>query len=123
MIITLTLLNLLPFVKQASIGWLLEWKSLYIEFTKVVTLDGALIGWPWINDTFSWVQPTSYAIFALKLVGLREHARIKEAEALLFDRMCPGADGILVITSSLIVQLIHRFQRLRSPYLLYKMFR
>jgi hypothetical protein len=90
LIITLTRLNLLPDVQQASIEWLLKWKSRYVETTEIVTLDGSLIGWPWISDTFSWVQPTSYAVFALKLVGLREHARVKEAETLLFDRMCPG---------------------------------
>jgi hypothetical protein len=90
LIIALSRLNLLPDVRRASIDWLLEWKSQYIESTEVVTLDGSLIGWPWISDTFSWVQPTSYAVFALKLVGLREHARVKEAEALLFDRVCPG---------------------------------
>jgi hypothetical protein len=90
LIITLSRLNLLPELRQASIDWLLEWKSQYIESTEVVTLDGSLIGWPWISDTFSWVQPTSYAIFALKLAGFREHARVREAEALLFDRMCPG---------------------------------
>lgn len=90
LIITLSRLNLLPIVREASINWLLEWKSQYVETGEVVTLDGSLIGWPWISDTFSWVQPTSYAIFALKLAGLREHGRVKEAEALLFDRMCQG---------------------------------
>jgi len=90
LIIALSRLDLLPEVRLASIDWLLEWKSQYIETTEVVTLDGTLIGWPWISDTFSWVQPTSYAIFALKLAGLREHERVKEAEALLFDRMCRG---------------------------------
>ena len=88
LIITLSRLDLLPDLRRSSINWLLEWKSQYVETTEVVTLNGKLIGWPWISDTFSWVQPTSYAVFALKLVGLREHARVKEAERLLFDRMC-----------------------------------
>lgn len=90
LIIALSRLDLLPEVRQASIAWLLEWKSQYVESTEVVTLDGTLIGWPWISDTFSWVQPTSYAVFALKLAGLKRHERVKEAEALLFDRMCSG---------------------------------
>lgn len=89
LIIMLSRLNLLMDVRQASINWLLEWKSQYVETSEVVTLDGSLIGWPWISDTFSWVQPTSFAIFALKLVGLKGHERVKEAEALLFDRICP----------------------------------
>lgn len=90
LIITLYRLNMMQGLRQASTEWLLEWKSQYVETSEVVTLDGTLLGWPWISDTFSWIQPTSYAIFALKLVGLQEHARVKEAEALLFDRICPG---------------------------------
>ena len=66
LIITLSRLNLLSDLQQVSIDWLLEWKSQYIETTEVVTLDGTLIGWPWISDTFSWVQPTSYAIKYLR---------------------------------------------------------
>jgi len=88
LIIALTHLKKLPDVRQSSIDWLLAWKSNYIESNEEVTLNGSLIGWPWISDTFSWVQPTCYAIFALKLVGMGTHARVKEAEALLFDRMC-----------------------------------
>lgn len=88
LIITLTHLNQMPNILQSSISWLLAWKSNYIETGEEVTLNGSLIGWPWISDTFSWVQPTSYAIFALKLVGMKDHERVKEAEALLFDRMC-----------------------------------
>lgn len=88
LIITLSRLNQLPETRQSSIKWLLTWQSNYVETSEVVMLDGDLIGWPWISDTFSWVQPTSYATLALKLSDLKSHKRVKDAEALLFDRMC-----------------------------------
>lgn len=54
-------------------------------------LDGRLRGWAWVDSTFSWVEPTSYALLALKSAGQHKHERIQEAERLLLDRVC--ADG------------------------------
>ena len=88
LLMTLTRLNELPVVRQSSIDWLVEWKSKTGDASAVVLLNGNLVGWSWISDTFSWVQPTSYAVLALKLAGLKTHQRVKEAEELLFDRMC-----------------------------------
>jgi len=91
LVIALSRLNQFPEIKQASVDWLLTWKSRYVDTSYITGLNGNLIGWSWISDTFSWVEPTSYAVFALKLVGQGKHARVKEAETLLFDRMCqPG---------------------------------
>jgi hypothetical protein len=58
----------------------------------VVELDGALVGWPWSVDTFSWVEPTAYALLALKAVEPRSAdavVRIGEGERVLLDRVCP----------------------------------
>jgi hypothetical protein len=88
LIITLIRLDQLPDVRTSSINWLLEWKSLTFEDTDFVQLDPSLVGWPWISDTFSWVQPTSYGALALKLSGLKTHERVKQAESLLLDRKC-----------------------------------
>jgi len=55
--------------------------------------DSELKGWPWSPDTFSWVEPTAYALIALKMLRSelpRELAedRIGEGERMIFDRMC-----------------------------------
>ena len=42
-----------------------------------------------MQGTFSWVEPTSYALIALKASGINTHTRIREAEQLLLDRACP----------------------------------
>jgi hypothetical protein len=41
-----------------------------------------------MSETFSWVEPTSYALLAIKLCGRRNHPRVAEAERLLLDRAC-----------------------------------
>jgi hypothetical protein len=61
---------------------------------EVIELDADLTGWPWLPDTFSWVEPTAYALIALK--SLRDRlpprtvARIDEGERMILDRTCPG---------------------------------
>jgi squalene cyclase len=57
-----------------------------------VRLDPDLRGWPWTANEFSWVEPTSYALLALKKVArTREGVAdiVAEAEAMLYDRACP----------------------------------
>lgn len=89
LVITLTHLNQLSETRKSSINWLLEWKSKQVEpDPDLVKVNSNLLGWPWISDTFSWVQPTSWAVLALKLAGLGAHPRIKEAETLILDRTC-----------------------------------
>jgi hypothetical protein len=56
-----------------------------------VELDASLIGWPWVAGTFSWVEPTAYAMLALRAVrppSEAARARLTEGEALLGDRVC-----------------------------------
>ncbi|MBI5684799.1 MAG: terpene cyclase/mutase family protein [Verrucomicrobia bacterium] len=75
-------------LQEKAVKWLLAWKGERVEPKKEITLDGALQGWPWATGTFSWVEPTSYALFALKLAGHGRHPRVVEAERLLLDRVC-----------------------------------
>jgi hypothetical protein len=62
---------------------------------KPVILNEELIGWPWMAGTFSWVEPTSYFLIALKrirrqLVGTNVDERIRQGESMIYDRMCDG---------------------------------
>ncbi len=62
----------------------------------VVKQDHRLRGWSWTKGTSSWVEPTAYALLALRgasgsfpsshLVGRRQEL----GEAMLCNRMCPG---------------------------------
>ncbi len=49
-------------------------------------IDLNLIGWPWAEKNFSWVEPTSWACLALRFLGLGEHPRVVEGTRMLVDR-------------------------------------
>jgi len=73
--------------------WWARLMSLFLRPSETVELDRDLIGWPWVGDTFSWVEPTCYALFALARLGsalppARATSRIEEAERMLLDRQC-----------------------------------
>ncbi len=61
----------------------------------IVKLNPLLKGWSWTSGTFSWVEPTAYALVALKKLKSRLDqnqviARVSEAERMVYDRMCVG---------------------------------
>jgi hypothetical protein len=63
--------------------------------SNVNTLNKDLIGWSWLPNSFSWVEPTSYALTALKkvrssLTEKQTDERIRQGEAMIYDRMCKG---------------------------------
>ena len=58
-------------------------------------LNKDLIGWSWVPNSFSWVEPTSYALIALKklrarLAGTNVDERIRQGDAMIYDRVCNG---------------------------------
>lgn len=69
-------------------------KGLAFEPSEEVRQDNRLQAWPWVDDTFSWVEPTAWCLLALKKwaaqAGAAAAARIEEAERLLADRVCAG---------------------------------
>jgi hypothetical protein len=60
-----------------------------------VQLNPDLKGWSWTSGTFSWVEPTSYALIAIKklkphLQGTDAEERIHQGELMIYDRICEG---------------------------------
>lgn len=56
-------------------------------------LDPELVGWPWHDGSFSWVEPTSVSLLALKRTRavLADHFptdRVEQGVLLLYDRQC-----------------------------------
>jgi uncharacterized protein (DUF362 family) len=49
-------------------------------------IDERLIGWPWAEGNFSWVEPTAWACLALRCVGQSRHPRVEEGLRMLLDR-------------------------------------
>ena len=63
--------------------------------SNVVSHDDSYRGWGWTPRTSSWVEPTSFALMALREADpqhLPKNAAQRRALAfsLLYDRMCPG---------------------------------
>src|SRR5688572_28331508 len=67
----------------------------FVSPSNAVALNPDLKGWPWIARTVSWVEPTSYALIALKqmrayVAASNLEARIQQGEMMIYDRMCKG---------------------------------
>jgi hypothetical protein len=64
---------------------------------KINDLDNTIAGWPWMTGNFSWVEPTSMAVLALR-AGARAvpslrgaiSERLDDGERLLVDRAVPS---------------------------------
>lgn len=51
--------------------------------------DTLLKGWPWVEDTHSWVEPTATCVMALRVAGYGQHDRVHEAIRMVLDRQLP----------------------------------
>jgi hypothetical protein len=90
--ITLTHLQQNETLRDQTIAWMLAWQGSSGDPDPygAIILNPELIGWSWISNTFSWVEPTCYGLLALKQAGIRQHERITQAEIMLLDRTCVG---------------------------------
>jgi uncharacterized protein (DUF362 family) len=61
------------------------------EAKEIHDIDIMLVGWPWAENNFSWVEPTAWACLALRKAGHNGHPRVEEGLRLLLDRA--HADG------------------------------
>ena len=77
-----------------AVAWLLKVAGHPVqrsdEDQKVFGHDTTLTGWPWVEGTHSWVEPTAISLLALRRAGKADDARCREAVKLLFDRQLPG---------------------------------
>jgi uncharacterized protein (DUF362 family) len=74
----------------ASAGFLLGLEGRVIkadpEVADMVDIDMGLVGWPWAEGTFSWVEPTAWACLALSAIGQGSQPRVQQGRKLLLDR-------------------------------------
>jgi len=57
--------------------------------TPVVGHDTTLVGWPWVEGTHTWLEPTAMFLLALKASGYGANSRAREAVKVLLDRQLP----------------------------------
>jgi hypothetical protein len=78
---------------SSLVASLLAVKGVALPPSRALRQDDRLQGWPWSPGTFSWVEPTAWAIMAVRRwhrvrPSLDAAARVSEAERLLLDRAC-----------------------------------
>lgn len=72
-----------------GVTWLLTVAGNPLARMKEMGHDMSLVGWPWVEGTHSWMEPTAINVLALKANGERQHPRVREGVRLLFDRLLP----------------------------------
>lgn len=60
-----------------------------IPKTGEVSHDTTIVGWPWVEGTHSWLEPTAVCYLALRATGMQAHPRGPEAVRLMVDRLLP----------------------------------
>ena len=79
--------------RERATRWLLDQEGVAIPnlamCERTVGHDTAIVGWPWVANTHSWVEPTAVAILALRREGQAEHPRVREGLRLIRDRAIP----------------------------------
>ena len=76
---------------EKAVDWLLHSSGKPIAPNPTVYgHDTTLRGWSWVENSHSWVEPTAYAILALRAAENAEHRRVREGVQMIFDRAIPS---------------------------------
>ncbi|MEK7757853.1 MAG: hypothetical protein AAB385_11645, partial [Planctomycetota bacterium] len=76
---------------EKAVDWLLHSSGKPIAPNPTVYgHDTTLRGWSWVENTHAWVEPTAYAILALRGAGKGEHPRVREGIQMVLDRAIPN---------------------------------
>jgi hypothetical protein len=72
-----------------AVAWILSQHGRTFASPSEMGHDARLDGWPWVDGTHPWVEPTALNLLALKATGHRQDPRCREAVAMLVDRLLP----------------------------------
>jgi hypothetical protein len=73
-----------------ALAWLLMNRGEAVEQSGYFGHNTQLVGWAYAEQTHSWVEPTAFAVLALKTVGKGSVPAAREGVAVLIDRQLPG---------------------------------
>jgi hypothetical protein len=80
------------FEREAAAGlkWILEARGETLPRAPQFGHDTEIAAWSYAENTHSWVEPTAFAVAALKRAGLSQHKRTRDGVRMLLDRLLPG---------------------------------
>ena len=89
---TFVKLKLNPTAISSMVSILLEIKGTVTKNNQALEIHAnginpQVMGWPWSLNTFSWVEPTAWALLSLRSVGLQDNPRVMEGIEFLLDRL------------------------------------
>jgi hypothetical protein len=73
-----------------AVSWLLANRGLAVERSAEFGHDTTLVGWAYAEQTHSWVEPTAFAVLALRAAGKANDSAAREGASMLLDRQLPG---------------------------------
>ncbi len=76
--------------RDRALDFLVSVSSKTVANDPNVRQDNTIVGWPWVRDTFGWVEPTAWAVLALGVCGRGGHPRAVEGRRFLLDRQIPS---------------------------------
>src|SRR5436190_7855770 len=75
---------------DSAVGWLLSNRGKGVERSDTFGHNTELVGWAYAEQTHSWVEPTAFAVLALKAAGRYSEPAAREGVSVLLDRQLPG---------------------------------
>jgi hypothetical protein len=77
--------------QQQAVRFLLATTGLHFPRTSDAPWahDSLLKGWPWVDESHSWVEPTAMCVMALRATGYGSDDRVQEAVRMVLDRQLP----------------------------------
>lgn len=76
--------------RERAAHWLLGQAGIPVPILapseRTVGHDTTIIGWPWVAETHSWLEPTALTILALRRDGRADHPRVGDGLRLIRDR-------------------------------------
>jgi len=75
---------------EPAVDWLIGHRGEGVERSDNFGHNTELVGWAYAEGTHSWVEPTSFAVLALKSLSSGNHSLAREGVSVLIDRQLPG---------------------------------
>lgn len=76
--------------RDRALGFIASFRSVTMANDPNVRQDNTIVGWPWVRDTFGWVEPTAWSVIALNVCGRGDDPRAVEGRRFLVDRRIPS---------------------------------